>query len=202
MLTIQEELSRHEKEQVSLRRKMAEIEANNQRFTREYLEIEHQNANLANLYVTSYRLHGTLDRDEVLTIIQEILINLVGSEEVAVFELDEDGGGLSLAASFGIDEACYQRVALGSGVIGRVAEAGESFFGNGDPEKDDGVTACIALKVDNKVTGVITVFGLLPQKSGLEAMDHELFGLLGTHAAVALYSSGLAAKLRDAVEVG
>ena len=202
VLTIQEQLSRHEKEQVSLRRKMAEIEANNQRSTREYLEIEHQNANLANLYVTSYRLHGTLERDDVLTIIQEILINLVGSEEVAVFELDEDGEALTLASSFGIDEERYRSVAVGSGVIGKVAETGEAFFGNGDPEKEDGVTACIALKVDDEVTGVITVFGLLPQKSGLEAVDHELFELLGTHAAVALYSSCLAAKLRDSIEVG
>ena len=201
VLIVQEQLSRHEKEQVSLRRKMAEIEANNQRSTKEYLEIEHQNANLANLYVTSYRLHGTLERDEVLTIIQEILINLVGSEEVAVLEVDEGGRALTLASSFGIDEERYRSVAVGSGVIGKVAETGEPFFGNGEPEKEDGVTACIALKVDNKVTGVVTVFGLLPQKPGLEAVDHELFELLGTHAAVALYSSGLAAKLRDAIEV-
>lgn len=202
VLTLQEQLSRHEKEQVSLRRQMAEIEANNQCSTKEYLKIEHQNANLANLYVTSYRLHGTLERNEVLSVIQEILINLVGSEEVAVFEVGDDGEALTLASSFGIDEERYRRVAVGSGVIGKVAETGEPFFGNGDPEKDDGVTACIALKVDDKVTGVITVFGLLPQKSGLEAVDHELFELLGTHAAVALYSSCLAAKLRDSVEVG
>ncbi len=202
VLTLKEQLSRHEREQVSLRRQMAEIEANNQRFTNEYLQIEHQNANLANLYVTSYRLHSTLDRDEVLSIIQEILINLVGSEEVAVFELDEDGEALTLASSFGIDEERYRSVAVGSGVIGKVAETGEAFFGNGDPEKEDGLTACIALKVDDKVTGLITVFGLLPQKPGLEAVDHELFELLGTHAAVALYSSNLAAKLQDSVEVG
>ncbi len=201
VLTLKEQLSRHELEQVSLRRQMAEIEANNQRFTKEYLDIEHQNANLANLYVTSYRLHATLDHDEVLSVIQEILINLVGSEEVAVLEVDEGGRALTLASSFGINEERYRSVAVGSGVIGKVAETGEAFFGSGDPEQDDGVTACIALKVDHKVTGVITVFGLLPQKSGLEAVDHELFELLGTHAAVALYSSGLAAKLRDAIEI-
>ena len=155
-LTLQEQLSRHEKERVSLRRKMAEIEANNQRFTKEYLEIEHQNANLANLYVTSYRLHGTLDRDEVLSVIQEILINLVGSEEIAVFEMDENGEVLTLASAFGIDEERYRSVAVGSGVIGEVGETGEVFFGNGDPETEDGVTACIALKVGDKVTGVIT----------------------------------------------
>ncbi len=201
VLTLKEQLSRHEREQVCLRRQMAEIEANNQRFTKEDLDIEHQNANLANLYVTSYRLHGTLDRGEVLSIIQEILINLVGSEEVALFEMDEHGEALTLACSFGIDEERYRSVAVGSGVIGKVAETGKPFFGTGDPESEDGVTACIALKVDDKVTGVITVFGLLPQKLGLEAVDHELFELLGTHAAVALYSSGLAAKLRDAVEI-
>ena len=201
MLTIQEQLSRHEKEQVILRRQMAEIKADNQRFTTEYVQIEEQSANLANLYVASYRLHGTLARDEVLTIIQEILINLVGSEEIAVFEVDEDGRALSLCASFGVDEQRYRSVGFDSGVIGRVARDGEPFFGNGDREAEDGVTACIPLKVNGRLTGVIAVFALLPQKAGLEAIDHELFELLGTHAAVALYCSRLDAKFRAAAQV-
>lgn len=205
MLTVREQLDSHRKEQVRLQRQIAEIEADKQQFSKEFESIEQQNSNLANLYVSSYRLHGTLDRQEVLATIQEILINLVGSEEIGIFELDPDQWKLTLAASFGIDEERYRSIPVGSGVIGRVAQTGEAHFGegkNGDSGSDDrDVTACIALKVDGKVTGAIAVFSLLPQKTGLEALDHELFELLGTHAAVALYSTGLHAKLGAGMEM-
>jgi nitrate/nitrite-specific signal transduction histidine kinase len=199
VLIMRERLDRQRQERIRLQRQIAEIEADNKRFSYEFEEIEHQNSNLANLYVASYRLHGTLDRDEVLTTILEILINLVGSEEIAVFEMDSGGSALNLAASYGIDEESYRRVSLGTGILGRVAATGESHF---DDENKDGETtgdeesvkACIALKVDGRVTGLITIFKLLPQKPGLEAVDHEMFELLATHAATAIYCTGLHAK--------
>jgi hypothetical protein len=51
------------------------------------------------------------------------------------------------------------------------------------------------LSLDGRVTGAIAIFRLLPQKAGIEDVDRELFGLLATHAAVALYCSALHAKV-------
>jgi hypothetical protein len=107
-------------------------EEEQQRSSAGYREIERQNANLANLYVASYRLHGTLDRGEVLLAIQEIVINLIGCEEMAIFELEEGDFALRLAASFGLDEARYRRVPLGSGAIGRAAASGLPFLASED----------------------------------------------------------------------
>jgi hypothetical protein len=64
--------------------------------------IEEQSSNLANLYVASYQLHTSrprrgADRD------QEIVINLIGSERLAIYERDGDAG-YRLAASFGLDQ--------------------------------------------------------------------------------------------------
>ena len=42
-----------------------------------------------------------------------------------------------------------------------VAEPGAS-------EADGGLTACIPLKLDGKVTGAVAIYRLLPQKSGFE----------------------------------
>jgi hypothetical protein len=56
------------------------VEAENKEFADRYLEIEEQNNNLANLYVASYQLHSTLDYKEVVRIVQEIVINLIGAE--------------------------------------------------------------------------------------------------------------------------
>jgi hypothetical protein len=196
LLLAREELDRIRSEEVSLQRKLASIETEHRQFSEQYEKVEHQNSNLANLYVASYRLHGTLDRQEVLGIIQEIIINLVGSEELGIFELNPKGGVLSLASSVGIDPARYQSIPLGSGLIGRVALSGEPYLGahpGGAAATPDEVnlTACIPMKLNDKVTGAIAVFHLLPQKDGLEALDHELFDLLATHAAMALYCTSL-----------
>ena len=67
------------------------MEDENRQFAERYLEIEEENNNLANLYVASYQLHSTLDLDEVLKIILEIVINLIGAEVFAVYMLDRRG---------------------------------------------------------------------------------------------------------------
>jgi len=41
---------------------------------------------MANLYVSSCQLQGAREREEVLTVMQEIVISLVGSEEFGIFE--------------------------------------------------------------------------------------------------------------------
>jgi nitrate/nitrite-specific signal transduction histidine kinase len=206
VLASRQQLKLHRKEQLRLEQQLVEIEADNQRVSQGYTDIEQQNTNLANLYVSSYRLHGTLDRPTVLEVIQEILINLVGSEEIGVFVLDNEQSKLSLITSFGIDAERYTSVPVKDGVIGRVARTGESFFGEGDDKDadsstDDTPTACVAMKVDGQVTGVIAVFRLLSHKPGLESLDHELFDLLATHAAIALYCTELHAKTGTEMKV-
>jgi nitrate/nitrite-specific signal transduction histidine kinase len=199
VLTLREELDRVSHEQNDLRRQLAEIEAANQKYSNQYLEVEQQNNNLANLYVASFQLHSTLDRDEVVSAIQEIIINLIGSEELAIYEMSADAATLRLVGHFGIDPVAYATVPVGSGIIGKTAVSGEVYF-PGIPARgvdlaptprEANLTACVPLKLQDKVIGALAVFRLLPQKSGLEAVDLELFNLLGTHAATALYLSKL-----------
>ena len=196
---LRQEFSLFQKEEDQLKIQLAEIEEENRRFSKEYVEVEKQNSNLANLYVASYRLHGTLDRKEILATIQEIIANLIGSEEMAIFELDSKKRELSLLASMGIDPARYQTRQITAGLIGRAARTREVYLtgqndSSGALADEADLTACIPLKVDGEIIGAIAIFKLLQQKVGLETLDHELFDLLTTHAAVALFSSGLRAK--------
>lgn len=158
---------------------------------RRYLEVEQQNTNLANLYVASYQLNGTLDRERIVAAIQEIVINLIGSEELAIWQLEEELDALSLIGSFGINAGDWAGVPLGSGIVGNVARSGERFVaGEGAVQpsgREETLTACIPLKLDEKVVGAIGIFRLLQQKQGLEPLDFELFDLLGSHAATALF---------------
>jgi nitrate/nitrite-specific signal transduction histidine kinase len=193
---LREELDSHQSQAAELQDQLAHIEEENQRFAEKYVEVEQHNANLANLYVASYRLHSTLNRQEVLETIQEIIINLIGSEELGIFELQPGHTSLELVSSFGIEPERYRHIALGSGLIGKVAQTGETYLdessngnGNAPAVDEDHLTSCIPLKVDGKVTGAIAIFRLLQQKNGLQEVDYELFHLLATHAATALYCS-------------
>jgi hypothetical protein len=191
-------LERHRREQEHLQTSMRRVQAESERFAEQYRDLEAQNANLANLYVASYRLHGTLDRQEVLSTIQEIVTNLVGSEEIGVFELDEGGSSLRLVASTGIDPEPYRVIPMGSGRIGRCAQTGETYVSADDSATEAvgeaDLTACVPLRLHDRVSGAIALFRLLPQKSGIEALDRELFDLLATHAATALYSAAAYAR--------
>ena len=198
---LQAEIDRHQSERTHLQQQLADIHEESLKIFERYTEIEQQSTNLANLYVASYRLHATLDRREVLSVIEEIIINLVGCEELAVFELSRDGGALTLAASFGIDRDAYQSVAMGEGLIGEAALKGEMRVATPEEStREANLTACVPLKVEDKVTGMIAIFRLLPQKTGLEAVDYELFDLLATHAAKALYCCGLHAVSAEALQ--
>src|ERR1044071_4298208 len=67
-----------------IQERVHEVEEETKDFAHGYIEIEEQNNNLANLYVASYQLHSTLDFKEVIQIVQEIVINLIGAEAFAI----------------------------------------------------------------------------------------------------------------------
>lgn len=165
-----------------------------------YAAVEQQHSNLANLYLASYRLHGTLDGSEVIAAVGEIIANLVGSEEAALFEIDPDTKTLELVAAFGVDPDHCPSVPEGSGLIGLTARTGEILVVDADQFSgaiglESRLTACVPLKLDDRVTGVIAIFGLRARKEGIDDFDREVFDLLATQAAFALYCTALHAKV-------
>src|SRR5262249_29722351 len=182
------------------KRSLGEVGGKTRRFSEQYVEVEQQNTDLASLYVASYRLHATLDRGEALAIVQDIICNLIGSEEIAIFEADPSGSSLALAVSLGIEPGPFRTVPLGRGLIGRCARTGQMHLSGRDddagrrPEEQD-MTACIPLHFEGQLLGAVAIFRLLPQKTGLVALDHELFELIATHAARALYCTELQGRV-------
>lgn len=191
LMNARENLAQRNEEHSSLLRRLSEVQQENESVAGRFLEIETQNTNLANLYVAGYQLHGSLDRPRVLEAIKEILINLIGSEDFAIFERDGEDR-LRMIDWFDEPLPMLQEVRFGEGIIGQVAATGESFVSNGDQGRSVGMTACVPLQVDGRVTGAIAIFRLLPQKhDGLEALDEELLGLLASQAGIALYCTTL-----------
>jgi hypothetical protein len=185
------DLERHERERKELKARILELEGANQSHLESYLEAEQQNATLANLCVASQRLHSTLSRADVLTGIEEIIVNLVGSEELAIIEIDESSGRPRLSASFGIPVGTYEDIAQEARDRIAACLATREIWVRGGSTEPHAITACIPLALEGEVRGAIVIFRLLQQKPEVEAADHELFGLLATHAATALYCSSL-----------
>jgi transcriptional regulator with GAF, ATPase, and Fis domain len=181
-----------EQEYRSVRERLRQVEEENQQFAGRYIEIEEENNNLANLYVASYQLHSTLDLEEVLKIIIEIVINLVGAEVFAVYILDENTGELGVAASEGVPMSDFPRCKLGTGAIGKALQSTEPTCWQTDRSEDlEQPIVCIPLSVQSSPIGAITIYSLLQQKDGFTALDHELFSVLGGHAATALFAARL-----------
>jgi putative methionine-R-sulfoxide reductase with GAF domain len=185
----------------TLEEKLAEIEARyrkveeeNKEFADRYIEIEEQNNNLANLYVASYQLHSTLDFKEVIRIVQEIVINLIGAEVFHVLMVSEKTGQLEVEASEG-QEPRRTPIPLGEGTIGEAAASGENYFAENvartGPSPFEEPLAVIPLKIKDSTIGVISINKLLVQKTQFTTMDYELFTLLAGHAATAIFSAKL-----------
>src|SRR5205085_3861199 len=149
-----------------------EIENENKDFAQRYVEVEEQNESLANLYVASYNLHSTLDPQEVIDCIKEILLNLIGAEEFALYVLDEDTGELTLAGYEGdpVSALHAERLAPGEGLEGMVAASGEAFFALGASDTGE-VCACFPLKLKEQVVGVVAIYKLLAHKHQLSDLD-------------------------------
>jgi GAF domain-containing protein len=155
--------------------------------------LEDQCTNLANFFVSVQRLYMADGRDDALGAIAEIVANLVGSEEVAVFETSRDG--LALALSNGVQPPPPHAIPANVGLIGWVLRTGQILL----PESrtlpampppapyELSLTACVPLLVRGRVTGAVAVFKMLPQKPRLSAFDHGIFEVLQNHGGLALY---------------
>ena len=184
-----------EEENKRLMERYREVELENKDFAEKYLDVEQENNNLANLYVASYQLHSTLDFNEVLKTVLEIIMNLVGAERFALLLLDEKTNELTAVASEGVAKEDVPSFSYGKGIIGDVAKSGDSYFAEdvtvltGDDFEQPMV--CIPLKIKEHVIGVIVIYRLLVQKSAFSDVDYELFSMLAGHAATAVFSSRL-----------
>lgn len=154
-------------------------------------QIERNHFLLKRLNAASARLIQALDDADVYPAIAEIIANLIGSEEVAIFHYDPSDESFSLAWSWGIDEETLQQFSRGVGLIGRAARQGATQFRDRVTDiplhhHEQNLTACIVLKSSGEVVGVIPTLRLLPQKNGLEWADFELIKFLEIYGAVAV----------------
>ncbi len=193
---LMEKVQRLEGERNQLLRRFQEVEAENKDFASRYVEIENENNNLLNIYVASYQLHSTLDFQEVLQTIVEIVLNFVGAERFCIGLIEEKTLEFKPLVSEGIPREQFAGLSTTGGIVGKVIASGEPHFVaevEDASHKVDIATpkVCIPLKIKERVLGVILIYGFLEQKKRLAHVDYELFTLLAGHAATAIFSAKL-----------
>lgn len=162
-------------------------------------QIERNHFLLMRLNAANARLIQSLDQGDVFEAIAEIIANLMGSEEIAIFDFHAAEQNFSLAWSSGVEEAVLHPFLRGAGMFGRAVQQGLSQFQERQPEGtllpyEKNLTACVLLKSSGEIVGVIAIFGLLPQKNNLEWADFELLKFLEIYGAVAMKFQRLKGK--------
>lgn len=198
---LMDKVQRLESERQELIRRFQEVEAENKDFASRYVEIENENNNLLNIYVASYQLHSTLDFQEVLQIIVEIVLNFVGAEKFCIGLVDEKTLEFRPLVAEGVPRDDFSTLSTSTGIVGKVISSGEPHF-VGEVDQAEGALdlaapkVCIPLKIKERVLGVILIYGFLEQKKRLAHVDYELFTLLAGHAATAIFSAKLYTESR------
>jgi len=192
-----QKIERLEAEKSDLLSRTNRAEASANQFTTRVQEVESEFSNLANLYVASNQLHSSLSPRGVTRRIKEVLAQLLGAERYSMYLANEEGTELVPIASEGVPGSELVPVAVAGSRLGDVLTKGEAAVEeDADPSRGalDRPAAVIPLVVDERVVGVIAIFSTLSQKTRFDAVDFELFRLLGQHAAAALVSASLFAQ--------
>jgi GAF domain-containing protein len=134
-----------------------------------------------------------LQFNEVIEIIKEIIINLVGSESFIILWLDEPAKEFQVITGEGEPLNQQKVFPLGQNVISKSAQSGEIYISMADSKSQDPI-ACIPLKAFGRVIGVIVIYHLLAHKPTFSQTDFELFSLMAEHAASAIVTTMIFAQ--------
>jgi GAF domain-containing protein len=154
-------------------------------------ELREQNAMLRQLTAASRMLARSIDRENVLTAIEEIVVTMIGGEELAIFDIDYVEQCFRVARARGVD-ATSPRVARAMDRFGDVMSSGRTLvapaLGADLRDARGELTAAVPLSLEGCVTGVVAIFRLAERKRAFEPVDHKLFEILACQAAMALHS--------------
>ncbi len=146
---------------------------------------------LGNLYVLIHGLFATPEREVVRAVVRDVLINFVGTEEVACYE--RDGDVLRLAWQVGVElpeQTPLTETELGQACLDgaiRVMTPAEL-----QTRRRDQPSAIVPMRLStppSEIVGAVVIFGLLPQRPHYGDLDQQIFKILSTHGAVALWAS-------------
>jgi K+-sensing histidine kinase KdpD len=182
----------HENER--LRSQLGTVTQHTDRVAERYAQIAEQTDLLRNLFVATHRLHATLDHEEVVSTIREILSDLVGAHAYLIWLADRQRGGqIKLLTHSGVAanqlQLSAKEVELAPNVI-----AGEPWYAEKDAPRGELPLAMLPLSVGNTPAGLLVIRDLHSHKSDLLGLDRQVLEMLSGQAAIALSCARLYAE--------
>lgn len=189
VLDMEDELSRLRALREMIQGQFDDMKKENHEFRQRYDELEKQNENFMNLFVSSCQIHSSLDEEYIMLTMQEIVLHMVGAEVFSIWMVDQDSGSLEILASTDESEQFDGRFPeLDDEMLRNLAAGKVSYFSYEGKEAKQTADplACIPLLMEGRTIGAIVIYKLLVQKSCFTSLDHELLDLLATQAVSAL----------------
>ena len=166
------------------------------------------------LYRINQGLVVSLDPQELLQDVVELLQKNFGYYHVQIYVVEPDTGDFVLRAGSGeigreLKEKNH-RLHAGEGIVGYTAETSEPFFTNDVDEvyffvrnpilPDTKSELAVPVKIDNRILGVLDIQQVPP--STLTQRDIQLVSAVADQLAIALQKANLYADLQTALKVG
>jgi hypothetical protein len=186
-----------EQEKLRLVSCFRDAQAQTDEYASTFAEVESELANLASLYVASNQLHSTLNLRGVMRQIKEMLAQLVGARSFAIYFVSDDNTRLLPISIEGARAEEIGAVRVGEGPVGTAFLSGAAAIAETSdlPTRTvDSPAACVPLRVEDRVVGVISIFSTYEQKTKFVPVDYEFFKLLAAHAASAIVAARLFAE--------
>jgi hypothetical protein len=183
---------------VELEHRLRQLETENRSLNELCSQLQQQNEAISNLYVAKHRLHASFDAGEVMRIVRDIMVELIGGKEFGIYLLDPRQKLLRRVTGGGSGKH-PETVPLGDGHLGRVAAEGRPFYrekSGAAAGMADAPLAAIPLRSEADTIGIIAIWQLLPHKNGFTPVDHQLLELVAEHAPAALKSAHLYQRSR------
>ncbi len=168
-----------------------ELVRENAGLKRQIADLERENNRFANLYIALKQIYASLDFDEAVRAIAEVILNYLGGARFTLLITDDSKSLLTPIASVGMED---EPVRVGEGVVGRVAETGEAFWADAAGAGAKSPLVAVPLRLRSQVVGVIAIYSLLPQKKQWNDLDREILALLEEHGGIAMLAARAAAK--------
>ena len=140
------------------------------------------------------RLHECKDQSNACEAIREIVSNLLGCEEMALFQVDRKHGRLSLIWSFGIQpNALHLPQRLSDSALSSVI-AGETHIDAGSAAPhivihSHTASAFVPIHFKGKTAGMLALLRLLPQKTKIDDLDRGLLAVISSEAGKPLFGA-------------
>jgi chemotaxis protein CheD len=145
------------------------------------------------------RLGECHDQASACEVIREVVSNLLGCEEMALFQLDRKRGQLSLIWSFGVEpNKLHLGQHIGESALSGVL-AGEPYIRESSANGVSGerASAIVPIHVQNETAGVLALLRFLPQKTRIDTLDRELLSVLSNEAGQPLFGAAVNSSARS-----